>query len=61
MSQIHSLVVIDLLNIGFKVKYHANGNPLNIYEKNSICWSKVNISNNAKHNTLPCYFVFKYH
>ncbi len=48
MSQIHSLVVIDLLNIGFKVKYHANGNPLNIYEKNSICWSKVSISNNAK-------------
>ncbi len=31
-----------------KVEYHANENPLNNSEKNSICCSKVYISNNKK-------------
>ncbi len=31
-----------------KVEFHANENPLNNSEKNSICWSKVNVSNNKK-------------
>ncbi len=31
-----------------KVKYHANENPLKCSEKNSICWSKINVSNNEK-------------
>ncbi len=44
-----------LLNI--KVEYHANENPLKNSEKNSISWSKVNVSNNQKNNNiLPCYF-----
>ncbi len=48
-GQIHSLCI--------KVEYHANAkyeNSLNISEKNSICWLKVNVSNNSeKYNALP--------
>ncbi len=36
----------------YKVEYHANENPLQISEKNSICLSKANVSNNRK-KTLP--------
>ncbi len=46
-------------NFFLKVEYHANENPLQKIEKNSICWSKVNVSNSGeKNNTLPCYFFF---
>ncbi len=38
----------------FKVEYHANENPLKHSEKNSICWSKVNVSINPQNNALPC-------
>ncbi len=31
-----------------KVEYHAKENPLTSSEKNSICWPKVNVSNNPK-------------
>ncbi len=31
-----------------KVEYHANENPLQNSETNSICWSMVNVSNNQK-------------
>ncbi len=31
-----------------KVEYHANENPLQNSEKNSICWSKINVSDNQK-------------
>ncbi len=37
----HCLHVLCL----FKVEYHANENPLKYSDKNSICWSKVNVSN----------------
>ncbi len=42
--------------IPFKVEYHANENPLTNSEKNNICRSKINITNNLKniYNTLPC-------
>ncbi len=30
------------------VEYHANENPLKNSGKNSICWSKINLSNNQK-------------
>ncbi len=35
-----------------KVEYHANENPLKYSEKNSICWSKVNVTNNQQ-ITIP--------
>ncbi len=31
-----------------KVEYDANENSLENSEKNSICWSKFNVSNNQK-------------
>ncbi len=31
-----------------KVEYHANENPSKNSEKDSICWSTVNVSNNKK-------------
>ncbi len=36
-----------------KVEYHANENPLKKSENNSICWSKVNVSNYQKTITMP--------
>ncbi len=33
---------------GLKVEYHAYENPLKNYDKNSICWSTANVSNNQK-------------
>ncbi len=39
--------------VALKIEYHANAkyeNPLKFSEKNSLCWSKVNVnvSNNGK-------------
>ncbi len=41
------------LHLFIQVEYHANENPLKNSEKNSMCWSKVNLSNNQNKNTLP--------
>ncbi len=41
------------LAICIKVEYHANENPLKYSEKDNICWSKVNVSNNQKN--IKCY------
>ncbi len=35
-----------------KVKYHTNTNPLNNSNKNSTCWSKVNVSHNNNKKDL---------
>ncbi len=40
-----------------KVEYHAN-EKLQNSEKNSICWSKVNVSNNKKEKYLTTLFLF---
>ncbi len=44
-------------HIYIKVEYHANAkyeNPYQNFEKNSMYWSKVNVSNNGKKkNTSP--------
>ncbi len=45
-----------------KVEIHANSkyeNPLKLSETNSMCWLKVNISNNDKINTLQCWIFLK--
>ncbi len=38
-----------------KVEYHANENPLKNSEKISICWSKLNVSNNQ--NKIIAYHI----
>ncbi len=40
-----------------KVEYHANDNSLKNSEKNCICWTKVNVSNNRK-IIIPYYASF---
>ncbi len=40
-----------------KVEYHANENPLKDSEKNSICWSKVNVYNNKKKTPYHASFI----
>ncbi len=42
---------LQIFIVSLKVKYHADGeyeNPLKNSEKNSMCWSKVTLSNNGK-------------
>ncbi len=41
------LVKLGWMNLP-KGEYHTNENPLKNSEKNSIFWSKVNVSNNQK-------------
>ncbi len=46
-----SIKVATMLMAGFeglKLEYHANAKPLENSEKNSMCWSKVNVLNNEK-------------
>ncbi len=53
------LFTLGLYQDNVKVDYHSNENPLKISEKNSICWSKVIVSNNNnKKEHLPM-LVFK--
>ncbi len=40
-----------------KFEYHADENPIKNAEKNSICWSKVNVSNN-QNKIIPYHIVF---
>ncbi len=50
------ITVHDPIIQEIKVEYHTNAeyeNPLKNSEKNSMCCSNVNVSNNGKKNTLP--------
>ncbi len=45
--------------INIKIEYDANENPLNNSEKNNICLSKVNVSNNQQKKSYNANFKNK--
>ncbi len=63
----HHLILVltkGYQNGNFKVEYHANAkyeNPLQFSDKNSMYWSKMNVSNNGKNIPYHASFFFKCH